>query len=54
MRVQVSWPTTRESEGRTRTSSERRNFPNSRWCRSKIEEPWSLAKGFWDLSQRFG
>lgn len=30
-----------------RHSSESRNFPNSRWCRSKIEEPWkSLAKGF--------
>lgn len=43
-----------ESEQRTRTSSESRNFPNSRWCRSKIEEPWSLAKGFWDLAQRFG
>lgn len=33
----------------TRTSSASRNFPNSRWCRSRMEEPCSLARGFWDL-----
>lgn len=38
--------------GPTRTSSESRNFPNSRWCRSRMEEPWSLARGFWDLRRR--
>lgn len=32
------------------TSSDKRNFPNSRWCRSRMEEPCSLARGFPDLS----
>lgn len=31
------------------TSSARRNFPNSRWWRSKMEEPCSLASGLPDL-----
>lgn len=31
------------------TSSANRNFPNSRWCRSKMEEPCSLARGLPDL-----
>ena len=31
------------------TSSLSRVFPNSRWCRSKMEEPWSLARGLPDL-----
>lgn len=32
------------------TSSPRRNFPNSRWWRSKMDEPCSLARGLPDLS----
>lgn len=31
------------------TSSARRNFPNSRWWRSRMEEPCSLASGLPDL-----
>ena len=34
------------------TSSRSNVLPNSKWCLSKMEDPWSLASGFWDLSGR--
>lgn len=34
------------------TSSLSNVLPNSKWCLSKMEDPWSLASGFWDLNGR--
>lgn len=40
------------AEGPPPTSSRSNVFPNSKWCLSKMEEPWSLASGFWDLNSK--
>lgn len=34
------------------TSSPSKNLPNSKWCLSRMEDPCSLARGFWDLTTK--